>query len=796
MYVKNCADYSKYDTIVGYDGSYSTDLRCSGETVFFYHSFTQNLIENMDDKKTGFVLWDNKHKIISKAELKDINKERKGFNGTDPSSFFRFLKDINFKGKLIFISDGQITNDCLIQCSDILLNWIFESVSVYLIYTGGSINESVSCALTRNSPHRIELYRDSKSHITKNPEVTNISNDDFKAVHNTDSINTVVEFTTQKEVLTKVLASMNIGTSGNKEMHDKLVAMKNRLIKSESKKYLNTEHNPVSKLVDSFQSLDTSIEKLDDVWKLYYNIDDDDDWKKDIDRFISWCSGSLLTIFDRSNISNREIKAVEAPVTPTDAAEVLEEKPTDLKLYCPIAMTETSNMVILMKKSNVSIFGNLSKDIIDSIINCPLNVLRHLDILGYIKSLLDCAISIEAYKELVDYGISDKSPLTRDDIFGGLCLGKDKSHAQATNSTLRHVLTAGKSLGNIDLWFSIIYFLIARGQVEHLNEYLPMVKEHLEFRLLNSKSYMCLSGLPTYPTYSVPIGLALWSSVMATTSSLELIKNPKNDPIRLHLPYSLDIIELLGLLGINVPNKLISHINRLKTLRHFLLESKKSKDHFLRLTNLVDALYYSAIETSELWILIDGTPSDMQLTKVRSALPSCCTTLSITEIKDILDLCDRNKSECDIYIPYNYEVKTYTKINTKNWSYGNDVPYNKVAISSNTCRPYYNIIDNGKKKTWLDKATEIYGTKLFSTNNFFGTYISENKKYPSKHEFLNYLFLYHLTRSKKTLPVCIEQFVNEAFIEYADIMKAIYPEEFAERWNKSVYKDVRIVMEQ
>ena len=75
-----------------------------------------------------------------------------------------------------------------------------------------------------------------------------------------------------------------------------------------------------------------------------------------------------------------------------------------------------------------------------------------------------------------------------------------------------------------------------------------MVEEHLKYRLLNSKSYMSLSGLPTYPTYSVQLGLALWCSVMATTSNLSLMKNPKNDPIRFHLSYSLDIIELLNIL--------------------------------------------------------------------------------------------------------------------------------------------------------------------------------------------------------------------------------------------------------
>ena len=92
---------------------------------------------------------------------------------------------------------------------------------------------------------------------------------------------------------------------------------------------------------------------------------------------------------------------------------------------------------------------------------------------------------------------------------------------------------------------------------------------------------MCLSGLPTYPTYSVPIGLALWCSIMATTSNLSLIKNPKNDPIRLHLSYASDMIELLDIIGVSVPSKLLEHINE------FANEFEK----YLKEINLFELLY-------------------------------------------------------------------------------------------------------------------------------------------------------------------------------------------------------------
>ena len=95
-----------------------------------------------------------------------------------------------------------------------------------------------------------------------------------------------------------------------------------------------------------------------------------------------------------------------------------------------------------------------------------------------------------------------------------------------------------------------------------------------------------------------------------------------------------------------------------------------------------------------------------------------CRNFSNQDIKYILGLCDSNKAEADIYLEYNYTTKQDVKNNVKNWSFGNNIPFHTVKISPKTCRPFYNINDNGFRKTWLDKAIEVYGYTLFSTNNF------------------------------------------------------------------------------
>ena len=120
--------FSKFEnklTVVAYDCSYSTSEGCSGSVANFYHSETQNIVSALDESTTLFIRWDDKHIEISKKDLETINKNKRGFNGTSPISLFKFLKEINFHGDLIFISDGQISNEDSQKCSDILFNWKF-----------------------------------------------------------------------------------------------------------------------------------------------------------------------------------------------------------------------------------------------------------------------------------------------------------------------------------------------------------------------------------------------------------------------------------------------------------------------------------------------------------------------------------------------------------------------------------------------------------------------------------------------------------------------------------------------
>ena len=187
-------------------------------------------------------------------------------------------------------------------------------------------------------------------------------------------------------------------------------------------------------------------------------------------------------------------------------------------------------------------------------------------------------------------------------------------------------------------------------------------------------------------------------------------------------------------------------------------------------------------------------PSSSQIEIAKSRLPDVFSKLTTAELLYILSLCDRNKAEADIYIPFEY-VETPRNDYTKNWDYTEDVPDYSVKISLNTCRPFYKVKDHRVNITWVQSANEVYGKNYISLNNRFGECVLKYEHYPSKDSFLRYVYTYYSNRGYTTLPICVVKFVNEIFADYDEVMSSISVVEFIRRWYDSVHINRRINME-
>ena len=775
------------DWLLGYDQSGSTGTyeysysNSNSENVKFYHQKTQNIENTLLEGKSNVtrIGWDDNIHELSKSQLVDINKRMKGFGGTEPNVLAKYIIDNNFHGNLILISDGAINSSTAMKCSEMLKEWKFKKVFVYLIGTGSLMEESISCAFVRNSPHVIEIYNPNGS---VKQDVVEITPESFALLDKIDVISSEEELEASIPVLDNLLMSMNMGSSGNREIKEKLVKLKNRIIRNKSNN--TTGVSEISDLISN-----PNLENLRRVWNLYYfGSSSVKTIEKTLDKYISWCSGALSSTFNRTNI-NREVKVKVIPPEAPQIVELVSPLTNNAMFDCPITLDGSSNVIILFKKRNESLFKFVGEDknLKDNLTNCPMNALCNPEVLEYMKGFMDNAISIEAYKELIQYGISDKSPLTRDEIIGGICLGSHDSHVKFSNSIMRQAFTGGKPLGNVDLWFAVIYLMVQKGLVPHLTEQLPFLMEHMIYRLKNSTTYMCLSGLPTYPTYRVPLNIALWSVLSASAVTDE----PKEEPVRLHLSYAMDILDLVQMSGLISPHGVYEYINRLECLRCLL--NRKKKGGKAEVENIVNALKYNCFQlTDGTFIFIDGKPTEKQQRLVKLKLPAMFEYLSREEIIYIDSICDTQKKESEI----DYSMKTkplgVVVLGAKNWYYPEKLPYKKVNICEKTCRPFYQV----GNVTWKEKAKEIYGSiELLSMNKMFGNRVCKIKKYPLKEEFLKYISDYFSRREKETLPVQINQFLDELYEEYKEIMEKVSPKDFIVRWKESAGIERRVQME-
>lgn len=103
----------------------------------------------------------------------------------------------------------------------------------------------------------------------------------------------------------------------------------------------------------------------------------------------------------------------------------------------------------------------LDKNAVNNVIDNPLNAFNYPEFIAAIAAHLDVAISLEGYQESFKAGVPmTKSPISNCDLCGAITFGFDKEHAKVTDCTIANLLSQGKSLGNINLWYAVIYFIV------------------------------------------------------------------------------------------------------------------------------------------------------------------------------------------------------------------------------------------------------------------------------------------------------------------------------------------------
>lgn len=175
------------------------------------------------------------------------------------------------------------------------------------------------------------------------------------------------------------------------------------------------------------------------------------DLQKKINNLISIC-GDLRGQYSigqiRSNKMSTATRAVGGKIDQTVEIEDLSKNPIE----CPIIMDEDVPQILIDDCEPFLL--NLEKGIVDDINACPLRILNYPDLKAKFKSRISTYTGVK---------YSDKmklNPFTRKRLLGSIPLGTHKSHVTVGNHTIAHMVSGGKVMGNLNMYFAVIWILV------------------------------------------------------------------------------------------------------------------------------------------------------------------------------------------------------------------------------------------------------------------------------------------------------------------------------------------------
>jgi len=728
-------------------------------------------------------MWNTSAMRASEAELARINQRMEGSGGTDSSQIADWIRANNFHDDLVILTDGQVGQSEIDRCASVLGDsWNFASVTAHLIDTGGLVNLSVTCPFTRNGSSQVFTYMATNGYMQKSE--LEVSAASLAALAEISSIRTVEEFEARYPTLLDAIIVKTMGTTGNASLHAALVALKKHLV-------VSTAH--ASSKSGSMEMAHTSLREKDypaallafrHICDEYYGSADPESWSAKIDDLISKAAGSLRSTFraDAARLSRATTASAASPMS-VAVTEVAPDT-TAPTFPCPISLDKERDLILLVCTDGSRVFAGLDKGLQDLLLNNPLNALLHPEVVAKIVAWLDHPIGLASYQEA---GGLDKSPMSRKDVLGGICLSPTEEACKATTWTLARILTGGKLAGNQDLWFAVLWMIIQK--TEYLAHLEPFFREQMIFRLKHHTTFLSLGGRPEYVTTIGSLEASLW---FVLNAGAQLRLSAARDPVRPHLTCVEPLLALYSLTGHPLPTESRRHILRTRILDSMLWASKKGNfKHFQQRSN---ALYQAALripndatlpgEEVPAWILHDGPAVPEQVAAVLAELPPLWKELPVEELVDLASKVHPNRSLGDLEV---YGSAPALPAPTYAW---NQVKRINLAICKATCRPPITPIP------WKVAATMLYGAETatrtwFSSDNHFAEFIQKYKRCPSVDEFLIYVYnreIVHGITGKTTLPMNVRQYAESVIADHKPLIDDLGVDTYLLRRDRSMHQ--------
>ena len=190
----------------------------------FYYEELKIILNNnyRNDRGDEIYFWNDEYFKIKDKEVLNLIFENKSIYGETNTSLIADIINIekcnNFR-HLVIVTDGQVTQD-IIEEADIKMkkiDYFFDYVSVYIL--GETADLSVGAPFCRRTPNKTYLKRNISEDFIP---LTTLSEDDIMIIDNLEGIDNYEDFMNEYEKILNAFQAQCIGTSGNKELKERI----------------------------------------------------------------------------------------------------------------------------------------------------------------------------------------------------------------------------------------------------------------------------------------------------------------------------------------------------------------------------------------------------------------------------------------------------------------------------------------------------------------------------------------------------------------------------------------------
>lgn len=729
-----------------------------------YWDSVQAIVDRFKDNST-ITFWDSEEpQTTSYEKAIEIIKMRTGNYGTSPSLIAPLTQPDSY---VILITDGQVDNDEVKKCDQLLNSRSFERVEVHFISScGGEMNLSVSAPFTRKANY--EIYVNKKLHAAgSSKEVI-----DLKKYHN----NLPLFKEEAKELLTKI-TMQNLGLN-NVQLRDDLLELQKNLLNCVSKSQNKIDFNKIRLILSSPEGTEEeAIEYIkENVIPNAASTKETLEIQQMCKEMIDKCTGCFDFSF---NVISRVRRA--------DVVE--EELPESVecshKFECPISL-DTDIPCCLIKIGD-PVFKSLKQKQINDFVNNPLSVLFNYKLKRKIKDRIDHLVGLNSLKEMWSRN-DKKSPFTRYDVSCALCFGSDETHIEANRFTIANIFFGEKIVGNDVLWLFVMYFIIK--EIDWLKDeegFMKIFEDYLKFSVKKKFTNMTLTGLPIDPLIKAPTDIAVWYCVMSPFIIESSIQHNRLRVFGITAKYLIKILEFLNLKHKSDWAK--RQVNRYYAFKWMATEVRKKEP--IQWKEMIKGQYQNYLITeNKKIVLLDGQCSKLIELPFLEHIPFPDIVLSNEELNYLVSLVDRNKTVNNVDIPNIFpdlppavsEVNYYYPLD-----YKDDIC---IKIDPQTLYPIKRIGD----KTWKDCSEEKYGplAQQLSLHQYFVRYVCDNLDYPEADELLWYVVEKQNRKKIYTLPTQIIEFIEATLNEYNEVItkENLSAQQFKQRVKQSLKKEI------